>query len=286
MEKFNVIFLGDRRISRGALNALFSDEFAPYFCLKAIVTDQELYNLVWSQQAQPGDVLYISNSARNNESILKAIEDNSVNLLLSVQHRWILPSNILNAVGGQAFNLHNSALPNYKGYNSISHAIIAGDSEFQTTIHWMADEVDSGDVAFKGVVKISETETAHSLYVKSVDVAVGIFHELLKSLVRGDTPRTAIKGGGTFYARDVLERMKDLTEVNDTVMLDRIIRASYFPPLGLAYKMINGRKYYLLPEKAYKDLASTTTAANRPFEDAQKVAMLVSEKNGTKAKQR
>lgn len=264
MARFNVIFLGDRRIARCALSAFFSDEFAPNFCLKAIVTDQELFNLVKTEQVQLEGILHISNFMRNNESILKTIEDNSVNLLLSVQHRWTLPSNILKAVDGQAFNLHNSSLPEYRGYNTISHAIIAGETEFRTTIHWMDDEVDSGDIAFQGLVKISENETAQSLYAKSVGVAVDIFHELLRSLVRGDTPRSPMKNSGTFYARDILDQMKDVTNVNDSAMLDRIIRASYFPPLAPAYKLINGRKYYLMPEIEYANLVSAITAQNLP----------------------
>jgi methionyl-tRNA formyltransferase len=264
MAKFNVIFLGDRRISQGALSVLFSDEFAKDFCLKAIVTDQNLYRLAQRQRILPEGIPYISNSARNTASILKVIGDNSVNLLLSVQHRWILPGEILKAVGGQAFNLHNSALPDYKGYNSISHAIIDGVAEFRTTIHWMADEVDSGDIAFERAINIADTDTSQSLYVKSVDAAVDIFHDLLKSIAGGETPRIPMKGDGVFYRRDSLERLKDLTGINDSVVLDRVIRASYFPPLAPAYKMINGRKYYLVPAGGYADLTSTTMAANQP----------------------
>tara|TARA_Y100000589_G_C26686737_1_gene440086 strand:+ start:98 stop:328 length:231 start_codon:yes stop_codon:yes gene_type:complete len=63
-------------------------------------------------------------------------------------------------------NLHNAKLRDYKGYNSISHAIIESKKDFTSTIHWMAQEVDSGDKIVEGVVPIHSNDTALSLYKK------------------------------------------------------------------------------------------------------------------------
>ena len=52
-----------------------------------------------------------------------------INTLISVQHKWIMSKKILSKFGCNAFNFHNAKLPEYKGYNSLSHSILNGDSK-------------------------------------------------------------------------------------------------------------------------------------------------------------
>ena len=52
----------------------------------------------------------------------------SVDLILSIQYNWVVATETIDLVKGRAFNLHNARLPDYKGYNSISHAIANGDN--------------------------------------------------------------------------------------------------------------------------------------------------------------
>ena len=50
------------------------------------------------------------------ESVLKEfLLDLRPDFILSVQHPWILSSEILGLVGGRALNLHNARTPQYRG---------------------------------------------------------------------------------------------------------------------------------------------------------------------------
>jgi len=264
VEKFSVIFLGERRISQGALKVLLSDEFKNDFRLRAIVTNPKFHSMAQGQLGLSDSVRFISNELRNTAIVEDVIDAYGITLLLSVQHIWVLPASVLRAVNGLAFNLHNSALPEYKGYNSISHAIIDGVKEFRTTIHWMADAVDSGDIAFQGIVPVSSAETALSLYSKSIVVAVASFRDLLRSLVGGQVPRVPMIGEGVFYRRRDLECLKDLSGQQNPETIDRVARAAYFPPLPPAFRMINGNKFYLIPADDYERIVSGVVTANQP----------------------
>jgi methionyl-tRNA formyltransferase len=245
---FNVVFLGNRRISQGALSVLGEDEFVRDFRVRAVVSDEDCFRAAGAKINLTG-IPFISNARRNEDQIA---------------HIWILPASILQLVGGNAFNLHNSALPEYKGYNTISHAIIDGVKEFRTTIHWMAAEVDTGDIAFQGSVPILDTDTAMSVYLKSVEVAVEQFKALLRSLKKGGTPRIPLKGTGRVYGRRELDALKNLSRIEDPALIDRIVRASFFPPAEPAYQIVNGKKLHLLPPGGYEYLARHVGPANAP----------------------
>jgi methionyl-tRNA formyltransferase len=260
---FNVVFLGNRRISQGALSVLGEDEFVRDFRVRAVVSDEDCFRAAGAKINLTG-IPFISNARRNEDQIADIIVREKIDLLLSVQHIWILPASILQLVGGNAFNLHNSALPEYKGYNTISHAIIDGVKEFRTTIHWMAAEVDTGDIAFQGSVPILDTDTAMSVYLKSVEVAVEQFKALLRSLKKGGTPRIPLKGTGRVYGRRELDALKNLSRIEDPALIDRIVRASFFPPAEPAYQIVNGKKLHLLPPGGYEYLARHVGPANAP----------------------
>lgn len=259
-----VILLGDGRISQRALAVLCSPRFSSVFDLKALVTNVDFYEKAAERFFRRSDVEFINNSERNDEAIEQSIRTHRVDLLLSVQHLWILPPRLLSMVSGQAFNLHNAGLPEYKGYNSIGHAIIDGVAQYRTTIHWMADVVDTGDIAFEGMVPVADDDTAVSLYLKTVDVAENQFRRLLSSIVAGTTPRVPVVGAGKFYGRHALDALKDVTTVESPELRARIVRAAFFPPLLPAYCINAGQKFYVLPEHACTQLIGHLGAANRP----------------------
>ena len=113
---------------------------------------------------------------------IQAIEKLEVKVLISVQHRWILSEKILSKLNGNAFNLHNAKLPEFKGYNSISHAIYSNASKYFVTIHKIDTEVDSGSIVAESEFEISSEETALSLYKKTIPVAKLLFEKFLSLL--------------------------------------------------------------------------------------------------------
>jgi methionyl-tRNA formyltransferase len=244
----NVLFLGERRISMNCIIHLMND---PFFKVKAIVTNRKFYSGLCSSSSKKFSIDFISNDTRNVVSILSAIKKLDIDVLISVQHNWILPKNVLEAVNGNAFNLHNAKLPEYKGHNTIFHSLVNNDSTYISTIHWMHELVDSGDIIIEGITKIDAEDTAISLYIKTAEVATHAFLSLLEMLKKKDIRRKPMCSGGIFYNRMSMERIKNIDINEDPEKIERIIRASYFPPYELAYIIIKKKKNYLIPSRYF-----------------------------------
>lgn len=243
----NVLFLGQKIIAERCLELIINKKYSDNFCLKVLVTDEDFYkNFIEKSDLTP---FLISNKSRNEQIILEAIKMFNIDILISVQHPWILSSSILNAVNNFAFNLHNAKLPEYKGYNSISHSILNGDSEYTTTIHWISPVVDMGDIAFEKIVAINPDDTAYSLYYKTVNASVENFEIFLTELTSNSSlPKKQITSVGRFYKRYEIQNLKLINSIQDTEEVDKKTRAFYFPPFEPAYFILDGKKFYVSPK--------------------------------------
>ncbi|HEB37608.1 MAG TPA: hypothetical protein ENI14_02985, partial [Thermoplasmatales archaeon] len=67
-------------------------------------------------------------------------------LVISVEHGYRIPKEILEYATIGGMNLHLAPLPMYRGCNTFSHAIINGDDEYWVTMHWMSPEFDAGEI--------------------------------------------------------------------------------------------------------------------------------------------
>ena len=246
MRNLRLLFLGDRRFAQAAYEIL-AEDFAHAIDVKGVVTSEDFFEDVVKPRGanQP---IFISNAQRNTELIKEAINAKDVDFILSIQHIWKLPKEILELVNWQALNLHNSPLPRYKGYNSICHAILNEDNSYATTIHWMAEQVDSGDLAYEFKLPIRQDETAISLYQRTVQAASRELGQVFEDILNNLVPRRAMIGEGSFYGRNSVQLLRDVTDVLDADEKDRRIRASFFPPYESAYVRSGLRKHYLLPE--------------------------------------
>lgn len=249
MKKNRVLFLGERAIAWRLLTEFLERQNVQMTELVAIVTNPQFYrDLV--DRYDCVDLGFVSNDSRRENEILDLIQATSANLLVSVQHNWILSEKILQAVDGFSLNLHNARLPAYKGYNSIGHAILNGDDTYQSTLHWMTEKVDSGDFAYVEEVRIDPCDTAKSLYEKTIHSCAKIGKKLFDTLDRGDVPpRTPMPPGpGVFYGKGTIKELLDVTRVEDPERRARIARAAYYPPHNNAYLQYESLRINLIPE--------------------------------------
>lgn len=259
------IFMGDRRIAWEALKLLSSPSFAEHFELRALVTSADIAQAC--KRLLPAvEPRILPNDRRLSNEILDVVAAENIQLLLSVQYNWILPPTVLDAVERRAFNLHNARLPDYKGYNSISHAILNDDVDYLSTVHWMDEVVDVGDIAYLGRTPIGSGDTAHSLYNRTIDAAVGAFASLLRDLRTGrPVPRIPMdRHAGAFYPRDSLKALVDVSDVNDEKVVAKIARAVFFPPYNTAYRTIDGQKVLIIPDGSLEAAYRLDRPANQP----------------------
>jgi methionyl-tRNA formyltransferase len=221
------------------LNNFSSKNLSVLFCVtNKIFFDEEIVKI--SKR-----IKFIDNNSRNEDLILSSIVYHQIDAIISIQHPWILSNKIINAVKKQAFNLHNAKLPDYKGHNSISHAILNSEKIYTTTIHKLAPKVDMGDIIFENFIEIYPDDTAYSLYLKTILPATKIFNKLIEHLIMGcKLPQKKIKKEGKFYSKKGLNILKEISVNDNFEKVNRKIRAFYFPPHEPAFIRMKDFKIY------------------------------------------
>ncbi|MCM8537809.1 MAG: hypothetical protein NE334_17840 [Lentisphaeraceae bacterium] len=87
-------------------------------------------------------------------------------LILSCSYSMILREEILETVSLNAVNAHASLLPKNRGPNPIQWSIIKGEQKTGVTLHFMAPQLDSGEIIAQDEVNISSKDNWVSLLKK------------------------------------------------------------------------------------------------------------------------
>ena len=89
-------------------------------------------------------------------------------------------------------NVHPSLLPKYKGANAVEQALESGDTETGCTVHYVTDELDSGEIILQSKVPILPNDDIKSLTKAIQRVEYGILPQAINMCASRETvPRLA-----------------------------------------------------------------------------------------------
>jgi len=97
---------------------------------------------------------------------------------------------LLAACGRGAIGYHPAPLPRLRGRGVIPWTIVLGERESGSTLFWLDEGMDSGDVLDQACFPVAPDETAASLYAKHLVALETMLRRSLDRLARGDAPRT------------------------------------------------------------------------------------------------
>ena len=178
-------------------------------------------------------------------SYVELVKSFKPQFLFSIYYRHIISASILSNVQKTAINLHPSLLPKHKGAFSAPWAILDGDKFSGITYHEMTEKIDEGKIVLQKRIKISNKDTAYSLYNKLVDLGIKNFDEMINKVLINNYKGRKQKGLGSYHYRKVPYN----GEINlnwDLSFIDKFIRAMYFPPHKGAILKFNGKEYEFL----------------------------------------
>lgn len=95
------------------------------------------------------------------EDTYNFLKDKFFDLYILAGYMRILPSKVLNL--GTFVNLHPSYLPEFKGVDSIKRAYEANRGYSGVSIHYVSEEVDSGEIIIQQKVPITKGMTLETL---------------------------------------------------------------------------------------------------------------------------
>jgi len=177
-------------------------------------------------------------------------------ILISVQYHQILKIQDIQKAKSIAVNLHMAPLPEYRGCNQFSLAIINDDKEFGVAIHQLTEGIDSGPVVSERRFPIPENVWVDELVEIAAEESVTLFRDSIESLLQESYELTdqssliPVRGTSLNFRKDV-EKLKQLNLNWDAEKLDRYIRALSMPGFEPPYAVLDSadRVYFRKGEK-------------------------------------
>lgn len=178
-----------------------------------------------------------------------------VDITVSVQHNEILKKQHIEKAKEIAVNLHLAPLPEYRGCNQFSFAIIDEAKWFGATIHEINEGVDSGDILFENRFRIDNRDYwVSELYDKTVKTGVKLFTNTLVRLIEGEyckKPQSELieERGSSIHYRKEIDDIKKIDLDWDAKKIDRHIRGTYMPGFPPPFTIIRGKRVNFQIEK-------------------------------------
>lgn len=196
-------------------------------------------------------------AVQNKIPIIKGLNEflalDNIDIVISVQYHEILKKVHLEKASFLNVNLHMGPLPEYRGCNQFSFAILNNDSEFGTTVHVMDDGIDSGDIIVERRFPIPPDCFVDQLYEKTFRESVSLFKECLPNLISGKferTPQSNIKDKKCeIHYRKEIHRIKKILPSWDSAKIFRHIRATAMPGFTPPQLSIGERKIKFIVEE-------------------------------------
>lgn len=243
-----IVFLGSKPIGYECLAHLIAmrDEFG--FSIEGVLTQQR-------KEFNPEKDLGLLAQQAGIPLLHSLDEVPACDILYSVQHHEILKQPVIGKAAQIAVNLHMAPLPEYRGCNQFSMAIIDGKKEFGTTIHRIDTRIDHGDILFQERFAIPEDCWVQDLYDQTHDASLQLFRDSLGALIEGQytlQPQQALEAlyGSSLHFRKEINALKQIDLAWDAEKIDRHIRATSMPGFEPPYTLIGDRKVYFTSHPA------------------------------------
>jgi len=174
-------------------------------------------------------------------------------ILYSVQYHRILNQQHIAKARQIAVNLHMAPLPEYRGSNQFSFAILDNKTEFGTTIHQIDTRIDHGSILFQERFPIPGDCWVHDLYELTRSASARLFKNTLPKIVANDydpVPQEELVAlyGTSLHFRNEMDQLKIIELGWDKERTERYIRATSMPGFEPPYCLIDGRKVYFTVE--------------------------------------
>jgi methionyl-tRNA formyltransferase len=213
----------------------------PKSSIKHLFTDKKSEKLI--SFAEKSNIPYTTTNPRKigDFNFIKGILNSWI---LSINYLYVLPPEMIEVVQGKALNIHGSLLPKYRGRTPHVWAIINGEKECGITLHFIAPDVDAGDIVSQVRIPIAEDDTGGSLLQKYERKYPELIKNVLEGIERESLPRIPQNNNeATFFSK----RMPENGLLAWSWQKERIlnwVRALTKPYPG-AFNFVNGKKITL-----------------------------------------
>jgi methionyl-tRNA formyltransferase len=181
----------------------------------------------------------------NTPEVVAQIRALQPDFFFSFYYREMLKRELLEIPKHGALNMHGSLLPKYRGRVPVNWAIIHGETETGSTLHYMTEKPDNGDIVAQQAVPILPNDTALQVFQKVTVAAEMALNDVLPSLLAGKAPRIKqdLSKGGYFGGRKAEDGVIDWSQSAQAI--HNLVRA-VAPPYPGATTQLMGKTMRIL----------------------------------------
>jgi len=246
-----IAFAGDRDISVWVLEYLLREGVRPLaLCVSdpERATHSEALKRMCTFLEQ--DRILIGTRFREAEG-LDLLRSLDLDFVIGVHFPYLVRTDVLQTARQGVLNLHPAYLPSNRGWHTPSWAILDG-TPYGATLHFMDENIDTGDIVHRKRIDVSPGDTANTLYQRVKRLELEVFQEAWPGLSDGTFKRLQQTGLSpvTIHQRKELltpgiQRidMNTMTKAGDLInrlralTTDRSSEAAYFERDGVRYRL-------------------------------------------------
>jgi len=237
-----IVFLGSKPIG--------------YQCLEYLLhhkeeLDIEVTGLRTRLRTEFGDGNDLTGLAKQfNIPLLNSLDEiPECDIIYSVQHHELLKAQHIQKAAKIAVNLHLAPLPEYRGCNQFSFAIMDEVREFGVSIHEIDTRIDHGALLFEECFSVPENCWVNDLYELTFRAALRLFETSILDLVTGKyskTPQTELlkTRKENLHFRNEIQTLKQIDLNQSASAIEKVLRATYMPGFEPPFAIMNGKKIH------------------------------------------
>jgi methionyl-tRNA formyltransferase len=166
---------------------------------------------------------------RPDEDVVRRLKEADPDILVANNWRTWLPPSVFTLPRHGTLNIHDSLLPAYAGFSPLIWALINGEREVGLTAHLMNEDLDAGDIVLQQAIPVEDTDTATTLFHKTVALIPPVTLNALSRIASGRTDwAKQDRAKATFFHKRSIEDSRiDWTWPAER--LERLVRAQSDP---------------------------------------------------------
>jgi methionyl-tRNA formyltransferase len=197
------------------------------------------------------------------------IEEAKADVMIVAAYGLIIPTNVLNMPRLGCYNIHASLLPRWRGAAPIQRSLLAGDKETGVTIMEVVPALDAGAMISKGVVPITELDTAQTLHDALAKTGADLMVEAMGNLSKYGALASTPQDDSLVTYAEKLQKSEAAIDWNKSAdAISKQVRA--FNPFPVATAMLNGEicRIWMATKKSGKGHAGEVIATNETIDVA------------------
>jgi methionyl-tRNA formyltransferase len=244
-----LIYAGDRKISVEVLIWLREQKVNPIALLTPPLEKASHADKLRGICSHISDDYVFNTNNLADEKIIKTFKELEPDLILSIHYPYIIPKEIIDIPKKGVVNLHPSYLPYNRGWHTPSWSILE-DSPCGATLHFVDEDVDSGDIISQKKSYILPSDTAHSLYERILELELQLFKESWHKLITGkyERKKQSYNEGTTHFAKDLFSEKVQKIELDKKYFASELIKKMR----ALTTNKIEEAAYFEVDNKVYR----------------------------------